>query len=48
MTDAGLVHLEGLTRLDSLFLTETNVTGAGLVHLRGSPSSNGCTWWEPR
>ena len=34
MTDAGLVHLKGLTRLVHLHLTNTQVTDAGLVHLK--------------
>ena len=35
ITDAGLVHLRGLTRLGVLDLTGTPVTDAGLLHLRG-------------
>ncbi|MAV35037.1 MAG: hypothetical protein CMJ59_06220, partial [Planctomycetaceae bacterium] len=36
ITDAGLVHLTGLTDLQTLDLTLcTNVTDAGLVHLQG-------------
>ena len=35
MTDAGLVHLKGLTQLQWLDLAETKVTDAGLVHLKG-------------
>ena len=35
VTDAGLVHLAGLTRLRELNLGETKVTDAGLEHLRG-------------
>ena len=35
VTDAGLVHLKGLTELRGLFLYYTNVTDAGLVHLKG-------------
>ena len=35
MTDAGLEHLKGLTRLQSLNLAETKVTDAGLEHLKG-------------
>ena len=33
ITDAGLVHLAGLTNLQFLFLEGTRVTDAGLVHL---------------
>ena len=35
VTDAGLVHLKGLTKLQTLNLSDTNVTDAGLVHLKG-------------
>ena len=35
VTDAGLVHLKGLTKLEVLDLSGTQVTGAGLVHLAG-------------
>ena len=35
VTDAGLVHVEGLSRLESLDLANTKVTGTGLVHLEG-------------
>jgi formylglycine-generating enzyme required for sulfatase activity/dsDNA-binding SOS-regulon protein len=35
ITDAGLVHLAGLTSLESLRLKGTQVTDAGLVHLKG-------------
>ena len=39
LTDAGLWHLKGLlerlTNLKELFLTDTNVTDAGLEHLQG-------------
>ncbi len=38
VTDAGLVHLKGLTSLQSLNLTYTQVTDAGLVHLKGLTS----------
>jgi hypothetical protein len=34
-TDAGLMHLAGLTDLSSLGLNRTQVTDAGLVHLKG-------------
>ena len=33
--DAGLVHLKGLTRLQSLNLNDTKVSDAGLVNLKG-------------
>jgi hypothetical protein len=33
-TDAGLVHLRGLTSLEKLALPETKITDAGLVNLR--------------
>ncbi len=35
ITDAGLEHLEGLTKLEGLWLNGTQVTDAGLVHLEG-------------
>jgi hypothetical protein len=35
MTDAVLVHLEGLSELRTLWVYETQFTDAGLVHLRG-------------
>jgi hypothetical protein len=35
VTDAGLVHLRGLTQLEWLTLHSTQVTDAGLVHVRG-------------
>lgn len=35
MTDAGLVHLKGLTNLESLNLKGTGITDAGLVYLMG-------------
>ena len=34
ITDAGLVHLKGLTKLQRLVLP-SNITDAGLVHLQG-------------
>ena len=35
ITDAGLVHLAGLTSLQGLGLSNTEITDAGLVHLSG-------------
>ena len=35
ITDAGLPHLKGLTKLQSLHLLITKVTDAGLIHLKG-------------
>jgi hypothetical protein len=35
VTDAGLVHLKGPTKLQRLNLSGTEVTDAGLVHLKG-------------
>ena len=35
VTDAGLVHLQGLSQLQDLGLDDTKVTDAGLVHLQG-------------
>ena len=35
ITDAGMVHLKGLTKLQTLNLYGTKITDAGLVHLRG-------------
>jgi len=37
-TDAGLVHLKGLTQLRRLYLGDNDVSDAGLVHLRGLTS----------
>ncbi len=34
MTDAGLIHLRGLTRLDYLDLADTQTTEAGRASLR--------------
>ena len=34
-TDAELVHLKGLTKLEVLWLNNTHITDAGLVHLKG-------------
>ena len=34
VTDAGLVHLKGLTKLGILGLNNTKITDAGLVHLK--------------
>ena len=34
ITDAGLVHLKELTKLEELYLVGTNVTDDGLVHLK--------------
>ena len=36
ITDAGLEHLKGLTKLQWLILQDTKVTDAGLEHLKGS------------
>ncbi len=38
ITDAGLVHLQGLTSLQELILRNTQITDAGLVHLEGLTS----------
>ena len=35
VTDAGLVHLKGLTKLGQLCLDNTQITDAGLAHLKG-------------
>ena len=42
VTDAGLAHLKGLTRLQTLGLGNTQVTDAGLAHLKDSPSCKSC------
>ncbi len=34
ITDAGLAHLEGLTKLSGLFVSSTQVSDAGLAHLK--------------
>jgi hypothetical protein len=33
ITDAGLVHLKGLTKLQTLYLGGTKITGGGLLRL---------------
>jgi len=38
VSDAGLFHLEGMTSLQALDLTQTKVSDAGLAHLRGMSS----------
>ena len=38
ITDGGLVHLKGMTKLQVLALKRTKVTDAGLVHLKGLTS----------
>ena len=35
VTDARLIHLKGLTNLETLELGDTKITDAGLVHLKG-------------
>ena len=35
ITDTGLVHLKGFTKLEKLNLRFTKITDAGLVHLKG-------------
>jgi len=35
ISDLGLVHLAGLSQLETLSLAETNIDGSGLRHLRG-------------
>ena len=35
VTDAALVHLAGMPRLESLDLHDTRITDAGLIHLEG-------------
>jgi len=37
VTDAGLVHLKGLAKLEALHLQELKIGGSGLVHLKGLP-----------
>ncbi len=39
-TDAGLVHLKGLTKLNGLDLSHNQITDAGLVHLKGLTNLN--------
>ena len=34
-TDAGLVHLKGLTKLEGLLLAGSKITDAGMAHLKG-------------
>ena len=35
ITDAGLVHLTGMTNLQTLSLSGSNITDPGIVHLKG-------------
>ena len=37
ITDAGLMHLKGLTNLTALYLGYTQITDAGLIHLQELP-----------
>ena len=39
-TDAGLVHLKGLAKLNGLDLSHTPITDTGLVHLKGLTKLN--------
>jgi hypothetical protein len=41
VTDAGLVHLKGLTNLDVIWLNDTQVTDAGLIYLNGLTNLSG-------
>jgi len=41
VTDAGLVHLTGLTKLEELHIPGTQITDAGLVHLKGLTNLKG-------
>ena len=38
VTDAGLVHLKGLTKLETLNLQSTDISDTGLIHLKGLAS----------
>ena len=46
VTDAGLVHLSGLTSLQTLYLIDTQITDAGLVHLAGLTSLQTLILWS--
>ena len=46
ITDAGLVHLQGLTGLERLHLTSTPITDAGLVHLQGLTCLRDCSGFD--
>jgi len=46
VTDAGLVHLKGLTTLRSLNLGNTKATDAGLEHLRGLADLHKLILWD--
>ena len=48
VTDAGLVHLKGLTNLRWLDLGDTNVTDAGLVHLKGLTKLERLDLWSTK
>ena len=40
VSNDGLVHLKGLTKLQTLYLVNTRITDAGLVHLEGLPATS--------
>jgi len=46
LTDAGLVHLAGLTALETLELNSTEVTDAGLAHLTGLAALETLYLWD--
>ena len=48
VTDAGLVHLKGLTQLQSLYLWNTQVADAGLEHLKGLTNLTGLNLYGTR
>jgi len=45
ISDAGLVHLNGLTNLEELHLRATQITDAGLEHLKGLTNLKWLTLW---
>ena len=46
VTDAGLVHLKGLTKLETLWLGSTQITDGGLIHLTGLTKLKNLGLWD--
>jgi hypothetical protein len=48
VTDAGMIHIEGMTQLLYLGLRGNAVTDVGLKHLRTLKNLTGFIWAKPR
>lgn len=48
VTDSGLEHLKGLTKVESLILWDSKVTDAGLTHLVGLTNLRWLVLWETK